>query len=211
MPMNNTSVDSYLKDGCGRCDKFQTPDCKVHLYPKPLAVLRAIVLESGLTETVKWGSPCYMLDDRNVVMLGTYKDCCFISYLRGALLDDVDHVLELVGPNTRSARLFKFRSEADVRANRALIEQFLSDCIGFVKNGTQVPARSATEPMPVELQDMLDENPDVADAYEALTPGRQRSYILHVSGAKQRKTRASRATKSIDKIMQRVGFNEWVK
>jgi uncharacterized protein YdeI (YjbR/CyaY-like superfamily) len=208
MAMNNTSVDSYLADGCGRCDKFQTPACKVHQYPKALSALRTIVLESGLTETMKWGSPCYMLDDKNVVMIGTYKDCCFISYLRGALLNDVDHVLQLVGPNTRSARLFKFTSEEEVLANAALIAKFLDDCIGFVKAGTKVPPRTSTEPMPEELQDMLDENPDVADAYEALTPGRQRSYILHVSGAKQSKTRVSRADKSIEKIMLGKGFNE---
>ena len=208
MTINNSSVDSYLKDGCGRCDKFETPECKVHHYPGALAALRVIALDSGLTETMKWGSPCYMLDDTNVIMIGTYQDCCFVSYLRGALLDDKDGVLELVGPNTRSARLFKFTTEAEVLANRGLVARFIHDCIGFVQSGTKVPPRESNEPMPDELQDVLDANGDVAAAYDALTPGRQRSYILHVSGAKQSKTRQSRAEKATVKIMAGKGFNE---
>jgi uncharacterized protein YdeI (YjbR/CyaY-like superfamily) len=208
MPINNTSVDSYLEDGCGRCELYQTPQCKVLQWLGPLRALRGIVLASGLTEEMKWGSPSYTLDDELVLMLGSYKDCCFISFMRGAILDDPDTVLEKVGPNTHSARMFKFTSSEQVQAQGALIARFVDDCIALHRAGTKVPPRASKEPMPVELQDMLDANPDVAEAYWALTPGRQRSYILHVSGAKQSKTRQSRAEASTEKIMAGKGFNE---
>jgi uncharacterized protein YdeI (YjbR/CyaY-like superfamily) len=206
--INNTSVDSYLTDGCGRCERFQTPACKVHQYPGALAALRAIVLASGLTEEMKWGSPAYTLDDELVLMLGTYNACCFISFMRGALLDAPDGVLERVGPNTHASRLFTFTAEAQVTAQRDLVARLVADSIALHKAGTKVPPRASPEPMPEELQDMLDTNADVAEAYQALTPGRRRSYILHVSGAKQSKTRRSRAEASIAKILLGKGFNE---
>lgn len=206
--MNNTSVASYLQDGCGWCDFFKTDACKVRHWTKTLEALRELVAESGLTETMKWGVPCYTLAGKNVVSVSALKDACVLSFFKGALLEDADGVLEAPGPNSRHARYFKFTSAADVRAQRAVARRLLELAIEAERAGARVAPASATEPVPEELQAKLDGDPEVAAAFTALTPGRQRSHVLHVSGAKQSKTRASRAERCAEKILAGKGFNE---
>ena len=205
--MNNTSVDSYLIDGCGRCDKFQTPECKVHLWTDALIALRELVLEAGLEEHMKWGSPCYTMDGKNVLMLVSMREFCAISFLSGAALSDEDGVLEKPGPNSRFARYLKFTTVDEVFENRERALRFVNEAIELKRSGKKVEAEEY-EPMAVELERRLEEDADLSEAFYALTPGRQRSYNLHISGAKKSETRERRVEKCIPKIYSGKGFNE---
>ncbi|PKN57532.1 MAG: hypothetical protein CVU56_10375 [Deltaproteobacteria bacterium HGW-Deltaproteobacteria-14] len=206
--MNTTSVDAYLADGCGRCDQYQTPQCKVHLWTSALVELRALLVASGLSEEMKWGSPCYTLDGKNVVMLTSFKDHCALSFFKGVLLADERGVLAAPGPNSQAMRLFKFTSRDEVRAQRELVVRYLEEAIALERAGATVTFAASPEPMPAELSAQLAADPALSAAFDALTPGRRRSYILHVSGAKQAKTRAARAERCVPLILAGKGFNE---
>lgn len=206
--INNESVDAYLAIGCGRCALFRTPQCKVHTWARELVALRALLNASELDETMKWGSPCYTLDGANVAMIVAFNDWCGLSFFKGVLLEDPDGLLDVPGPATHAGRVLKLHSVDELEARRAAMQGFVQQAIALERAGATVPERPRDEPMPDELQAMLDGNPVVAEAFQALTPGRQRSYVLHVGGAKQAKTRVSRAEKCIPKILAGKGFNE---
>lgn len=206
--MNNTSVESYLAEGCGRCEHYQTPQCKVHLWTEELLALREILRSTSLDETMKWGSPCYTFDGKNVAMMGSFRDYCSISFFKGVLLEDPEGVLEAPGPNSRHARLLKFRSLEDVERLASQALNFLNQALEIQKKGLKVDAAEA-EPLPDELEARLLSEDGLWEAYEALTPGRQRSFILHVSGAKNPETRVRRAEKCVPKIWAGKGFNEY--
>lgn len=208
MTVNRTSVDSYLAEGCGRCDRFQTPDCKVHTWAAALVVLRDLLRATELTEEMKWGSPCYTLDGKNVVMLTAFNDSYALSFFKGILLTDPDGALEPPGPNSHAGRLLRFTSVDEVVSRRELAAQLVREAIELQRSGAEVPARERTEAMPDELQEVLDADPRTRAAFDALTPGRKRSYILHVSGAKQSTTRTARAERAIPKMLAGKGFNE---
>lgn len=206
--MNTTSVDSYLADGCGRCDRYQTPACKVLLWTPILVALRQMLRASGLVEEMKWGSPCYTLDGANVLMLVSLKDRCALQFFKGVALADPDGELEASGPNSRFVRLLAFRSLADFERRRDRAAVFLDRAIAFERAGTPLDVPPAAEPVPEELEQRLAEDPALADAFAALTPGRRRSHILHVSGAKQADTRARRVERCVPEILAGRGFNE---
>lgn len=206
--MNNTSVESYLAEGCGRCEHYQTPQCKVHLWTEELLALREILKSSDLEETMKWGSPCYTFDGKNVAMMGSFRDYCSISFFKGVLLEDPKGVLEAPGPNSRHARLLKFRSLEDVERLAPQALDFLNQAVEIEKKGLKVEA-AEVEPLPDELEARLMAEDGLWDAFEALTPGRQRSFILHVAGAKNTETRVRRAEKCVPKIWAGKGFNEY--
>jgi len=207
MAINTTSVDAYLRDGCGRCDRYRTPECKVHPWTEALTALRELVLAAGLTEAMKWGAPCYTLEGKNVVGVAALKDACALSFFKGALLEDPDGVLEAPGPNSRHVRYLKFSSAKQVRARRKLIQALLGQAIALQRAGKRV-APPAAEPLPAELQARLDADPPLAAAFAALTPGRRRSHALYVSGAKQASTRATRAERCAAKILAGKGYTE---
>ncbi len=204
--MNTTSVDSYLADGCGRCDLYQTPQCKVHRWPAVLVALRELVLSTGLHEDMKWGSPCYSLDGGNVAMVSAFKEFACLSFFKGVLLDDPAGLLVAPGPNSQAARLLKFTSIAEVDATRDAALALLGHAIRLEREGVRVAFARAPEPVPEELQAVLDADPDLQVAFAALTPGRQRSHILHVMGAKLPPARRSRAERCADKIRLGKGF-----
>ena len=206
--MHNESVERFLAEGCGRCEHFQTPQCKVHAWPEALVELRALLNASGLDETMKWGSPCYTLDGKNVALLVALRDRCGISFFRGALIPDEAGLLVAPGPNSRHGRELRFSSVSQVRRAKKQIQAYLQAAIDVERSGARVEPLRAAEPVPHELQAVLDEDPNVRIAWEALTPGRRRSHILHVSGAKQAKTRHARARKCAVKIVAGKGFNE---
>lgn len=206
--MNTISVDAYLADGCGRCEHYRTPQCKVHRWTEALVELRSSLVGSGLTEEMKWGSPCYTLNGKNVVMLVSRKDYCALSFIKGALLTDDDGALEPLGPNSQAVRLLKFTSGQEVRARRPLVETLVKAAIKAEAEGAKVAFRGSPEPLPAELQARLEAEPALKIAFDSLTPGRRRSYVLHVSGAKQSKTREKRVERCIPKILAGRGFNE---
>lgn len=206
--MNTGTVDDYLRDGCGRCDHYQTPACKVHQWTAALDALRAQVLALGLDEQLKWGSPTYSDDDKNVVMIVSTVDYCALSFFQGVALTDPDGLLEAPGPNSRFARYLKFRSADEVAAHRASIDDLLKQAIALRRAGHQIEVDDGPPTVPDELAAQLAADPALDLAFAALTPGRQRSHILYVEGAKQSATRHRRAERCAEKILAGKGFNE---
>jgi len=203
---DDATVDSYLANGCGRCDKYRTPECKVHAWTAPLRALRKLLNASELVETIRWGSPTYRLDGKNVIMLGAFRDHCTISFLDGALLRDDDGLLEKPGPNTQSARVVKFTSAQDVKRCEAALADFVEQAIANRRAGKRPKTVRRPEATPAELRELLAADAELDAAWRQLTPGRQRSHILHIAGAKQAVTRRSRAEKCAIKIRRGKGF-----
>lgn len=204
--MNNTNVESWLQDGCGRCELFATPGCKVHLWTDVLISLRTLLRETRLHEEMKWGFPCYTVNGRNVVMLTAMKDCCALSFLEGAALSDPEGVLVSPGPNSRYARYVKFTSVADLERLASVARRLLHDAIALAESGVKFVPVAEPEPLPDELLTRLEADPELLEAFERLTPGRRRSHTIYVSGAKGTEARARRVEKCVPKIMAGMGF-----
>lgn len=180
------------------------PDVDAYLvastqWPDEIAAIRPLLLECGLDEQIKWGKPCYCLDDANVVLLQEFADHLALMFFKGVLLDDPDEVLHAQGPNTHGPKRMRFTSVADVEALAATITAYVREAIAHEEAGTELPERPDEELAP-ELVERLAAHDELAEAFYSLTPGRQREYNLHVSGAKQASTRESR----IDKITPRI-------
>lgn len=206
MPKN---VDTYLREGCGRCELHATPACKVHRWKPVLMALRELVLASGLKEEVKWGSPCYTLAGKNVVMVSAFKEHCALLFFKGAALVDETGVLESPGPSSRFARCVKFASLEQVKARLGVTRALVDQAIVLERSGKKiVPDKSASESVPPELARRLATDPTLARAFAALTPGRRRSHILHVAGAKQSDTRERRIDRCTPNILAGRGMNE---
>lgn len=204
-----TKVNTYFIDGCGRCDHFGTDLCKARKWSAPLAVLREVLLASGLEEEAKWGQPTYTLKGKNVAMIFSFNDSCGISFFKGVLLADDASILVPAGPNSNVARLLKVTSEERVRELSPIIHQYLDEAIELEKSGAAVPKPERNESTPMVIQERIETDPVFKNAWYALTPGRQRSYIIHVGGAKQEKTQYNRLEKAIPKIFAGKGNNEY--
>ena len=206
--MNTESVDAYLRDGCGRCEHYQTPSCKVHLWTPVLVSLRSLILDAGLTEEMKWGSPCYTVGGKNVVMIVSLRESCALQFFKGAALIDDEGLLESPGPNSRFGRLLRFRSVEEFDARRPVATRLLEQAVALEQAGVKVVPSAVPEPVPEELARRLEADDTLRRAFDALTPGRRRSHILHVGGAKQSGTRERRVDRCADDILAGRGFNE---
>jgi len=204
----NKGVDVYLTQGCGRCDLVGTPKCKVHTWNNELVLLRTIILDCGLTEEVKWSMPCYTYNNKNVLMLVAFKSYCAISFLKGALLNDSKNILDKPGENSQHGRLIKFTKDSDLAAMEQTIKQYIKQAIEIEKAGLKVETITNPEPITEEFAQAMKENSELKRAFFGLTPGRQRSWILHFSSAKQTQTRLSRIEKCTPKILQGKGFHD---
>ncbi len=204
----NTSVEKYFIEGCGRCPLGGTPDCKVHIWPSELDLLRKIVLDCGLTEESKWGAPCYTFQNKNILMVSALKEYCCISFFKGSLLKDDKKLLVKPGPNSQAARLFKFKNVDEIIKIENDIKAYVFEAIEVEKAGLNVIFKKNPEPIPVELESKFKEDPVLKTAFEALTPGRQRGYILHFSQPKQSKTRLSRIEKCVPMILSGIGLHD---
>ena len=202
----NPKIDNYLAEGCGRCPLGGTPNCKVHNWQKELKKLRMIVLECGLTEELKWGAPCYTFKQSNVAMVAALKESCVISFFKGVLLNDAEGILDKPGENTQADRVIRFTDVREIVELETTLKAYIYEAIEVEKAGLKVNFKKDAEPMPEELKNALDENPDLKAAFETLTPGRQRGYIIHFSQPKQSKTRASRIEKCIPQILAGKGL-----
>ena len=203
------NVDDFLKDGCGRCSKGGTPNCKVHTWTQELLYLRNLCLESGLTETIKWGMPVYMHKDKNVFIIAAFKEYSSINFFKGCLLNDPENRLHRMSENTQESRILKFKSLEDVQNLEDWIRVFIQDAIQIEEQGIKPPKAEKKELiLPEELQDFLNQNSNVANAFKALTPGRQRSWVIFISGAKQSATRSNRVLKAVPKILEGKGLND---
>lgn len=205
----NPKVDFYLTEGCGRCPLGGTPKCKVNNWPEELEQLRMILLHCGLTEDLKWGVPCYTFQKSNIAILAAFKEYCALSFFKGALLNDAKSILENPGENTQSARLIRFTNVREIVALEAILKAYIYEAIEIEKSGLKVDFKEKTKLVyPEEFQQKLDEAPALKAAFEALTPGRKRAYILYFSAPKQSKTRESRIEKCIPQILIGKGLND---
>lgn len=178
-------------------------------WHKEIAGLSKIALGRGLVEELKWGKPCFTHQRRNVAIIIPLKDACALSFFKGALLKDPKRILKRVGEHTQAGRWIKFTSSKEISALQPVLRGYIDEAIQVEESGRKVPLKKASEyAVPEELQVRLNAAPELKAAYEALTPGRRKSYIFHVSGAKQEKTRAARAEKCVPMILSGRGFNE---
>ena len=206
MAMNQTA-DTYFTAGCGRCAKGGTPACKVNTWAAELAALRALVLEAGLTEECKWGVPCYTFEKGNIVIIHSFKEYCALLLFKGALLKDAKGILIQQTENVQGARQLRFADVREITALKTTIKAYLQEAIAVEKAGLKVSMKPTAEfDMPAEFQAKLDASPALKTAFEALTPGRQRAYLLHFAAAKQVKTRESRIEKCTPLILSGKGL-----
>lgn len=174
-----------------------------------ICALRELLLETELAEELKWYQPCYTLNGRNVAIIGKLKNCCVLSFFKGALLVDRDGVLEKPGPNTQSGRVIRIRSVDEVRRRTPIIRDLLQRAIEVERSGIKANIKSIEEwDVPPELQKAFVQHAGLREAFGALTPGRRRSYLLHFTSAKQSTTRAARIERAIDAIHEGRGNNE---
>jgi uncharacterized protein YdeI (YjbR/CyaY-like superfamily) len=171
--------------------------------------LRQIALDCDLTEELKWGKTCFTFLKKNVAIVIPLKESCAFSFFKGALLKDPKHILGRIGEHTQAGRWIKFISLREIAAMRSTLKDYLSEAMELEGSGKKIELKRPSEyPIPEELQRMLNDNPVLRSAFAALTPGRRKSYLFHVSSAKQAKTRVARAEKCVPLILSGRGFNE---
>ncbi|MBK9452881.1 MAG: YdeI/OmpD-associated family protein [Bacteroidetes bacterium] len=171
--------------------------------------LRVLALETGLAEELKWGHPCYVLGKANVFLIHDFKDYCALLFHKGSLLQDSAGLLVQQTENVQAARQLRFTNLQEIHAQEAMIKAYMHEAIAVEKAGLKVELKKTTEfNMPEEFQSALEANSELKTAFEGLTPGRQRGYLLHFSSPKQSATRASRVAKSIPKILSGKGLDD---
>lgn len=203
-----TDVADYFTKGCGRCARFGTSDCATQLWPEPLAALRALCREADLSETVKWGHPCYMHAGRNVAILGATRDGARLSFFEAGLLDDPEGLLERQGPQTPHPDAVHFDGPAAVAARASALRDLIAQARAHAEAGLRVPRPEGAPDLPEELAEALEADPALAEAFHRLTPGRQRSHALHVAAARAPATRAARAARLAPRILAGKGATE---
>jgi uncharacterized protein YdeI (YjbR/CyaY-like superfamily) len=173
------------------------------------AALRQPCLASGLNEELKWGQACYDLDGRNVVLIHGFKGYCALLFMKGALLKDPKGILIQQTKNVQAARQIRFVSLADINKQKAAVKAYLREAIAVEKSGVKVEMKSAAQfDLPEEFLKRLYDDPKLAEAFHALTPGRQKGYLLHFAGAKQSTTRAARVEKHVPRILKGLGLDD---
>jgi len=180
---------------------------KATKWKKEFEKLRKIALDCGLTEELKWGQPCYTSGKANIVLIHGFKEYCAYLFFKGALLKDPDGILIIQTENVQSARQIRFTSVQEIKSMAAVLTGYVHQAIEVEKSGRKVTLKKTAEfAVPEEFQKKLDEDPALRAAYDALTPGRQRGYLLHFASAKQSATRESRVEKCIPKILDGKGL-----
>jgi uncharacterized protein YdeI (YjbR/CyaY-like superfamily) len=188
-----------------RVDKYLS---RAKRWPDELGKLRSLLLDFSLVEELKWGKPCYTLNESNIVILQEFNGSCALLFAKGALLKDSKKILEKPGPSSQAARRILFTSVEQVVALTPTIKTYVKEAIAAEKAGLKVNFKINPEPVPEELQTKLNDIPAFKTAFAALTPGRQRGYILYFSAAKQSQTRTSRIEKCLPQILKGKGLND---
>ena len=186
---------------------------KVHGQEKrwhaEFAALRHICLASGLNEELKWGQACYDFAGTNVVLIHGFKNYCALLFMKGALLNDPLGILVQQTRNVQAARQIRFATLADIATQEVSLHAYLSAAVAIEKSGAKVAMKSVEQfAVPEEFQQRMDSQPELAEAFHALTPGRQKGYLLHFSGAKQSATRAARVDKHAPRILNGLGIDD---
>lgn len=191
----NRKVDGFLK--------------KAKKWKEEFEALRNIVLDCELTEDIKWMHPCYMFENKNIVLIHGFKEYCALLFHKGALLKDPHMILIQQTENVQAARQIRFTNVQEIIEMETILKEYINEAIEVEKAGLKVNYKKKTEfSIPEELQNKFDEIPALKTAFEALTPGRQRAYIRYFAEAKQSKTRVSRIEKYTQKILDGKGLND---
>jgi uncharacterized protein YdeI (YjbR/CyaY-like superfamily) len=195
MDQMNPKVDGYIS----RSQKWQAE----------LTKLREIVLDRQLTEELKWGVPCYTVQNSNVVLIHEFKEYCALLFVKGALLKDEHCILITQTENVQAGRQVRFTSLRQVEEQEAVLKAYIDEAVAVEKAGLKVPYKPTTEfNLPEEFKKKLDETPGLQSAFSALTPGRQRAYLLYFSAPKQVKTREARVEKCLEQILAGKGLDD---
>lgn len=182
---------------------------KAKQWQKEFEELRRILLNCELTEELKWGVPCYTFEDHNIVLIHGFKDYCAVLFFKGVLLKDEIGVLVQQTENVQATRQIRFTDVEEIIEMETIIKAYVNEAIEVEKAGLKVEYKETTEfNMPQEFQNKLDQLPELKTAFEALTPGRQRAYLLYFSSAKQSKTREARVEKYKQQILDGKGLND---
>ena len=182
---------------------------KAKTWQEELRKLRTIALASGLSEELKWGVPCYTLNNANVVLIHAFNGYCAYLFHKGALLKDASGILIQQTRNVQAARQILLTSVAEINGMEPVLNSYIAEAIAVEKAGLKVNFKPTSEfARPEEFHNKLAENPDLSAAFDALTPGRQRGYLLYFSAAKQAKTRAARIEKSAQLILAGKGLED---
>lgn len=191
----NPNVDGYFE--------------KLDQWNEELELLRSILLDSPLTEDYKWSSPIYTLNNANIIGIGPFKEFCALSFFKGSLLGDTHKLLLKIGQNTQHGRWIKFTNVEQIRKLEPILKEYIYEAYEIEKSGAKVEYKKTEDyPIPEEFQVFLDKNAKLKAAFENLTPGRQRAYLLHFAQPKQSATRTSRVEKCIPLILEGKGLNE---
>ncbi len=182
---------------------------KAKNWQEQIKQMRMITLDCGLTEELKWGCPCYTFQKTNIVLIHVFKEYCAFLFFKGALLQDAKKILIQQTENVQAARQIRFTNEKEIVKKAAVLKAYIYEAIEVEKAGLKVALKKTKEyPVPEEFQKVLDKNPALKKAFLALTPGRQRAYLLHFSAPKQSKTRESRVEKCKPQILKGLGLND---
>jgi uncharacterized protein YdeI (YjbR/CyaY-like superfamily) len=182
---------------------------KAEKWQKEFDQLRTIVLGCGLTEELKWGNPCYTFEGSNVVLIHGFKEYCALLFFKGSLLNDADNILIQQSKNVQAARQARFTNFKEITKIKAILKDYIFEAIEVEKAGLKVELKKTKEyKIPEEFQKKLNENTALKNAFNALTPGRQRGYLLYFSAPMQSKTRESRIEKYMQPILDGKGLND---
>lgn len=178
-------------------------------WQKELEALRSIILGCGLNEELKWGTPCYTFEKKNIVLIHVFKEYCALLFFKGALLKDARGILIQQTANVQAARQIRFTNVKEIGKMKSTLRDYIYEAVELEEAGVKVPLKTTSEYIvPEEFQNKLDESAALRAAFAALTPGRQRGYILYFSAPKQSKTRESRVDKSVQQILEGKGLND---
>lgn len=203
----NPAVNSYFIDGCGRCSKFATSACSVRKWDEILDHLRMMLQGTALKEELKWSHPCYTYNGKNVLLIGAFKDYASLNFVKGSLVPDPHNLLTTPTENVQSGRQLRFVDLAFLIDNEQAILELINQAIEVEKAGKKVTYKSVDEyEMTEELTRVFQEDPQFEQAFKALTPGRQKGYLLFFLQAKQSKTRLDRIEKYYEHILAGKGM-----
>ena len=178
-------------------------------WKKEFEKLRTIALSTELVEDLKWGCPCYTYEGKNIFLIHGFNEYCALLFFKGALMKDPDHILIQQSKNVQAARQIRFTDVKQINDMEQVLRAYMFEAVEIEESGAKVEMKKTKEfEMAEEFQNKLDENPALQKAFKALTPGRQRAYLLHISSAKQSKTREARIEKCIPQIMEGIGLKD---
>jgi uncharacterized protein YdeI (YjbR/CyaY-like superfamily) len=195
MNQKNPKVDKYVN--------------QAGQWQEEIRALRRIILETGLDEELKWGKPCYTFESANIVLIQGFKSYFALMFFKGTLLKDPAGILVKAGQNQQSALQVRFSAVEEITALEPILKDYIREAVEVEKTGLQVELKETSAyPVPEEFQQILNGDPELKTAFEALAPGRQRGYLLYFSQAKQSKTRAARVERYRQQILDGIGLND---